>query len=385
VIYRTQSVSLRIRCPQEDTPTHIQNLLWKKFRSRLDDITRNSCSKEILGKLEECLTLYKTHASIKSNLFLDRFISDLHNRSLAEINRKYFPLNLPDTQSVLPCWIDINKLFLHTIIPCLEAERKQVENYLNNETLPIPIIRDRLLKLLVADFENKQPTFRGYVLAIDEFADFLSLLQSTDFNKIPERLFLFVRCEVHYTTVVLEKEHSHLNAYVLDAAGDPRGLALSNELRCLNIGRIYVVGKFDKIQFDTYNCAFFSFELAKTFHKTNGIKNLNKIDAKQMDCVHYLHWSDLPEEFIQFTTSRSFIQKYLQNHPERHNKPYKKEITFKEYIESHQGSIDESGRKGHNRIVQKVEKYKQMITRKILQSETNELDEITNRLDLLKL
>lgn len=335
-----------------DNPVELKNAIMLQFQA-------------FLSKLES--------ASSESAPLVAQFINDLKNKSLEEISQKYF--EHPWADGTLPFISDLAESFKREGAKLYHVETDVLKAQIANESLkPGAMNRDGLMRILAYTKKAKHPQLECYVVDQNEFKDIMAYASLLKSKKQDCRFQILVRSDVHYTAVDIEIKGGAMRTAVMDAAGDESSIALANHLKSIGADEIYILGRLDQIQYDRYNCSFFSLDtVVKSSQVPNFFDLLRSKTAEVKEGVNMVAWKDLPPRFVKNATSTTFMKKYYSTNPDSETKEYKKSRTFKEFIDSNieDRPVNSEMRPMNVTIEKKIGRYAQ-ITHKTLDTLSNQ-------------
>lgn len=282
----------------------------KGFRGFLVD-QLNAFNGQLLSSAS--LDLMPTHQ------FIQNFIQDLKNKSLKELCEKYYQgreLFKGTGEPFLNDLSDILNPGSPMMSGLLEEEANELSHEVERDQLPTKAVnRDKLMRLI--HFLIKDDSFNHlFVVDINEVDAVLRHAKSIADQGNTFRFQLLVRSNVHYASVDIEMAGGKLRGAVMDSAGPPERESIDRLIRIIqgyDFSQVYLIGGKDAIQFDRENCAYFGLDsLKQSSQNPKFFDALESIAQPGEDGVYHVLWSDLPENFIENTTSTRFIHSYVQ-------------------------------------------------------------------------
>lgn len=260
---------------------------------------------------------------------------DLKNQVLINVFKKYYPKPVLEEGTLLkelaPYLGDQEKI---AALSLLEGEILQGKIIADLEAGAVN--RDSLMALMISLKKGKYADFDCYTVDFCDLPECLEALKHRLDQTEGKQIQLLVRSDVHYTAVIVNSNQGVLQAAVMDAAKDQRAEGIAKHLKRLNCQKVFVVGFEDRIQFDSYNCGFFSFDSAFQAYKYKAFfELLNTLPVQCKGELHSIAWKDMPPIFVRNTTSTSFVRSYAAK-----NEIYKLDDTFETYLNKHIVQVD---------------------------------------------
>jgi hypothetical protein len=287
------------------------------------------------------------------------FQNELQNQNLLEISKKYFQNDTQGTftEQLAPF------LGKNSNIQNLAAqEGDQIRAKLVNDFAFKALNRDSLMSLFVEYKKGKRDSFKCNVIDINDLPACLGVFINTmEFSK----LNLMVRSGVHYTAVILERGEEGVQAAILDAAGDKSYMTIDEICEEAGCKSIYILGAKDVIQFDRFNCAFFTFDtIWQAFKHPNFFAYLKELPSEVKNGRQLLFWNELASFFVRNATSLSFMNNYHATNPASQDS-YKGCVNFKDYVDGfiELRNIGGTQRKAHTVLENRVTKQQLKITK----------------------
>ncbi|CUI16227.1 hypothetical protein PNK_0599 [Candidatus Protochlamydia naegleriophila] len=302
---------------------------------------------------------------------------DLKNQVLINVFKKYYSVPVTKEGTILkelaPYLGNQEKIDLLS-----QHEGKVLQEKVIGDLQEYAVNRDSLMALMIRSKKEKSSGFNCYTVDACDLQECLENLKRLFSQKGAQQIQLLVRNDVHYTAVIVESNEGVLQAAVMDAAKDKRGVQIALFLKKLNYEKVFIVGDEDRIQFDSYNCSFFSFDSVFQAYKHGAFFNmLNSIPAKNKGELFSVAWKDMPPSFVRNATSTSFVQAYAAK-----NEAYKQGDTFETYLNRHTAYVDigrDNPVKVHTVLATRVKKEGEKIKKMVAELPHQELLETVVR------
>ncbi len=377
-----QNLSLVDIQPLDSTANKLCTVLIRKAS---EELNQSLSVKTFKNSLEILLNNFSDRITEPTNAaFIKALKHDLKHKNLTEIFNKYY--NYATSSP-------IEKTLLFHFAPYLGNKDKiQLLAEKEAESLPEKIQshleffatnRDELMTLLIKRKKDKNPKLNCYVIDICDLPTCVEGLK-TLYHSLPseksQRIQLLVRNDVHYTGVDIDLSKKETQVAVMDAAGDPKCKEILSILKQLDCQFMYVLGLEDHIQFDNYNCGFFSFDsVYQSSQDPNFFDLLKKLPAEKKDHYYSLAWQNTPPRYVRNATSLTFMKKYHESNPHK-DEIYKNNETFASFVNKHidKRNINGNLKDAHTVLEDKVTKQKPKITLMLKELSARDLYDIIN-------
>lgn len=355
-------------------PSNMESRLWKIFLAKIQEEFQNFKEdpqgfKNLLDiHLNSFLKKLQERES-KNTSHLVEFLNDLKNKSLEEIDNKYFNKESLFVKK-FPFLEDLSVLFKSncdsfSMSNLFLRERERLRNFISQDCLTQqPLNRDPLMRLLAAKKMEKHPALNVYVVDLLEVKFILNYLAQAKLAGVSLRCQFLIRSEVHYTAVDIKIEKGKMQAAIMDAGGDKKKFkVIVQKFQNIEAEEIFILGALDRIQSDPYNCGFFSLDtLIQSSKNPQFFEFLKSLPYVEKNGCKRLSWDSLPASYVKFANSINFLKRYLSKHPALEQTEYKKGKTFGEYIRTHFESrmIKGESKETNVAIERKIHRYSQI-------------------------
>ena len=352
IVDTTQSIFAAFSLDSMEKLTTTQARFCKVFiNKQKENLTQNQSLEIFKQSLEEVLgnLIVRVEEGSNQAAILGQLKHDLENQSIWNVFDKYYRSKTVQKGTILD-----------ELAPYLNNEEK-IRNFVQHEVQLLPsqllsdlepkaVNRDNLMNLLINLKREKSSDFKCFVT---DYCDLDTVMHALSENK-DSRIHLLVRTDVHYTTIIIDKVDGVNQAIVMDAAADPKCSQMAEDMKKHGFEKVYVLGLKDRIQFDFYNCAFFSLDSAWQSHKEEDLfKLLSDLPADTQNDLICLEWKNMPAKFVRNATSTTFVSNCLAK-----TQIYKNGETFKSYMDNHLQEIDSENGKRKMHAVLETKKAK---------------------------
>ncbi|MBA2369213.1 MAG: hypothetical protein H0V82_09350 [Candidatus Protochlamydia sp.] len=302
---------------------------------------------------------------------------DLKHQNLMEISSKYFKNNhfgqlTNELAPFLGHKSNLKGLSLH--------EAQLAREKLISDFVFKAVNRDGLMSFFIHHKRDQNIHFNCHIIdANDVPASLLKINDTAVTNDF--KIHLMVRTGVHYTAVVLESKDGVLQAAVMDAAGDKSYQSIIEEIEKVGCKQIYVMGAKDVIQFDKFNCAFFTFDsIWQAFKQPEFFDYLKELPQIVEGNSRLIAWKDMSPKFVRNATSLTFMKNYHSNNFAK-DAPYEKNVNFEGYVNQfiELRNVNGTERKAHTLLENRIMKQKPKIEARIEKLKDDELIEMINQ------